>query len=136
MSCPLFEDYTRGCVTAFPEFVTYSTFDICESRGYQKCPLYIMVNSKFKCQYLQTCAHSYNKYVPKFIKKIFLDEKFKGDILISLVKKHCLSEDNNKNCARYRFISQGEEPPLALFSDNKEIDFIDFTSKKENCVTT
>ena len=129
MSCPLFKDFTRNCIIEFPDFVVYSNFDSCKSKQYQKCPLYIVVKSGFKCQYLQTCSHAFLKGVPNFIEKLFLDEKFKGDILISLMKKYCLSEDNYRNCARYALISRREEPPLTLFSDGKKIDFIDFTSK-------
>jgi hypothetical protein len=131
MSCPLFEDYTRGCIESFPDFVTFSNLGVCESNEYKKCPLYIVVKSRFKCQYIHTCSHLYLKGVPDFIEKIFLDEKFKGDILISLMKRHCLSEDNYKDCMRYKRISQGEEPPLTLFSDGKEIDFVNFVYNKK-----
>lgn len=134
MSCPLFEEHTRGCIEEFPDLVACSNFDVCESKEYQKCPLYIFVNSKFKCQYFQTCSYAFHKGIPNFIEKLFLDEKFKGDIIVSLSKKYCVSEDNYKNCARYKFISQGEEPLLTLFPDSREIHFVSFTPKKENYV--
>jgi hypothetical protein len=125
MSCPLFEDYTRGCIKEFSDLVAYSNFDVCDSKEYKKCPLYIMVNSKFKCQYFQTCLHAYYKGIPNFIEKLFLDEKFKGDIIVCLTKKYCSSEDNYMNCARYMFVSHAEEPPLTLFSDDRVIHLAD-----------
>jgi hypothetical protein len=131
MNCPLFEDYTRGCVSKYPDFVIYSNFDICGSAEYQKCPMFIVINSKFKCQYLPTCSHSYNVSAPKLIEKIFLDEKFKNDIIMSLVKKYCISDDNSRNCARYKLISQGEKPPLTLLPDDTKIHFIDLLLKKK-----
>ena len=131
MACPLFEDYTRSCIQEFPDFVTYSNFDICKSEEYQKCPMYIVINSKFKCKYLQTCSHSYHKDVPKFIEKIFLDKKVKGDIIIGLTKKYCLSVDNHKNCERYELLIQGKKPPLTLFPDGRKIHFTDLLLKRK-----
>ena len=91
MVCPLYVDFTRGCIEEFPDFVTYSSYNICASDEYKKCPMYIIKASKFKCEYLQTCSQSFNKDIPKFIEKIFMDEKVKGDIIIGLAKKYCLS---------------------------------------------
>ena len=131
MPCPLYVDFTRGCIEEFPDFVTYSNFDICESEEYKKCPMYIVINSKFKCKYLHTCSHTYHKDVPKFIDKIFLQEKVKGDIIIGLTKKYCLSEDNYQNCMRYKLLSQGKKPPLTLFPDGEKIHFSDLLLRKK-----
>ena len=76
MSCPLYEDYTRGCINVFPDVVTFSNFDVCESKAYQKCPIYHVINSKFRCQYFHTCLQAYIKTIPTFIEKLFAIKLF------------------------------------------------------------
>ena len=121
MSCPLFEDFTRGCIERFPDFVTYTNFDLCESDNYQECPVYFVMNSKFKCKYLKSCSDSYHYDSSKFIKKIFMDDKIKQDLIFNSMKNYCLSKEKYQNCARYKFISQGRKPPISLKADGSQI---------------
>jgi hypothetical protein len=131
MGCPLFEDYTRNCVEEYPDFVTYSNFDICQSDTYKKCPMYILIRNKFKCKYLQFCSKSYNNVTPKFIEKIFIDEKFKGDVIVCMMKKYCMSADNHMNCMRYKLFNQGKKPSLRLLPDGSKFHFIDMLLKRK-----
>ncbi len=130
MSCPLFEDFTRGCIEEFPEFVKYTNYDLCESDKHQDCPMYFIISSKFKCEYLQICSSSFHKGAPKFIEKVFIDENVKRDIISNLAKKYCVSEENHQNCMRYKLLSQGKKPPLTLLPDGRKIHLTDMLLRK------
>ena len=40
-----------------------------------------------------------------------------------LITRYCLSEQNYRSCARFRFISDGEVPPVGLLPDGKTLKY-------------
>ena len=129
MPCPLFRDYTRHCIEKFPNFVVYSNYDVCFSDDYTKCMMYEVIQSDFNCKYLTDCSEAFLNAAPEFIMKMLNEEKI-NVIVREMNNKYCLSEDNCKNCARYKRFDIGEKPSLRLFPDGKS-HFLDIILKRK-----
>jgi hypothetical protein len=118
MTCPLFIDFTRECVSKFPTLVNLASYNICESDNYDNCPFYQAINSDFLCKYLNKCIYSYMHNIPSLVKKIFNEEKA-YKLIQPLWAKYCFSKLNCNKCERYKKYDCGELPSNRLFPDGK-----------------
>ena len=118
MTCPLYRNYTRHCITKFPDIVTFSNYDFCSSDKYTTCIMYEVIESDFNCKYLTNCFTSFLNNVPGFTKRIF-SEDGTNKIVREMNSNYCLSEGNCKNCERYKKLDIGEKPTLGLFPDGE-----------------
>jgi hypothetical protein len=129
MSCPLYQDFTRTCITKFPDFLEFPTFDLCESDDYKECLAYLIFTSTFMCKYLTDCGTVYKKKIPTIIKKM-LSEKETREIFYKFSAQYCVSRENHVNCAKYKLLSEGKIPPLNLFPDGSKSSLIDLLLKR------
>ena len=114
MVCPLYKDYTRGCVEHFKGLVNFSTFSMCESEGYKDCIFYnSIINQEKRCEFDERCIGMHLN-IPV--------ERFNLDIdgLNMMGKHYCFSE-NRKNCAIYKKFLRGEEVSPFLHPDGTMI---------------
>jgi hypothetical protein len=106
MSCPLYKDFTRGCVTEFKEVVNVANFDFCDSEdGYKICPFYKIINKE-----VTICENTL------FCRKRSHLENLNMETISELSIKYCFS-DNRINCAIYRLRKEGKEVPDNLLAD-------------------
>lgn len=118
MTCPLYYDITRHCITKFPQIVKYSNYDICETDDYKNCLHFIVFNSKFRCKHMTKCISYFKENTPDFIYILFNDEKMLKAIKDFTVF-YCLSEENCKNCENYKRLDSGKKPIKFKFPDGK-----------------
>lgn len=121
MVCPYYKDFTRECITKFPDFLEFPTFDFCASDDYKNCIAYLIFTSEFTCPYLTTCGNAYKKTIPKIITKM-LGEKEIREIFYQYSVEYCISQENHTKCAKYKLLADGITPPINLFPDGKKID--------------
>jgi len=106
MSCPLYEDFTRMCVTEFKELVNVYNYDFCDSEdGYKTCPFYRIINKK-----VTVCEHNLS------CRNHFPLENITMEKLTEITIKYCFSK-NKINCARYKLIKAEKEVPDHLLAD-------------------
>ena len=79
MTCPYFVDYTRNCLTEFPQMFQYSDFDLCDSDDYDNCLHYYFAKTKSRCKYVSKCANYFIDNTPEIFKNMFNSVK-KGDL--------------------------------------------------------
>jgi len=130
MTCPLYVDFTRECITKFPDFLVFPTFDLCESDNYKECLAYLVVNSSFNCPYMITCGKEYKKNIPKVVTKL-LGEKETRDIFYKYTAQYCVSQENYINCAKCKLLSEGKTPPINLFPDGSKIHPMELILKRK-----
>lgn len=135
MSCPLYVDFTRECISKFPDFLVFPTFDLCKSDDYKECLAYLIISSPFTCPYLITCGKEYKKNIPKIITKL-LGEKETRDIYYKYTSQYCISQENHVTCAKYKLLSEGKTPPINLFPDGTTAHPMDFIFKKKQIVSS
>ena len=77
MSCPFYEDYTRGCAEKFMVILNFITFDICESQDdYKNCILYkAIIENKPICPGIYECTEHFQKLTIKVILKLMKSDK-------------------------------------------------------------
>ena len=113
MSCPLFQDFTRGCVGVFYDSLRISNFEFCTSEKWEECPFYKLIKKvETICEFSDKCPiyfHIAKKDINGFIK---------------MTKEYCFSNDFTK-CARYKFRKVGKMPPKELYPDGRMIELID-----------
>lgn len=108
MSCPMYTDYTRGCITEI-ETTPEASYDFCDSDRYIECPFYRTINNiGVKCEYIKKCPIYAHFQLGKF-----------GEFL-KMTKQYCLSE-NCVKCERYKLKSTGKEVPKDLFPDGSKV---------------
>ncbi len=106
MSCPMYKDFTRGCIEAFKDIVNISTFYVCKSDRYKECPFYRYLAEKPQfCKFFTKCAKL------EFIKKLPFEQNIK------LGNCYCLDVNNRVNCARYKIYDTGKDAPNDLLAD-------------------
>ena len=117
MSCPMYEDFTRGCVTKFIKLLPLATFDFCESEHYDMCPFYKVITTESQqcCDFIEKCCIPYIENAQHLLKKI---EKYRP--VLNLIDEYCLT-DNKTNCARYKFLKAGKKVPMFLLSDGSKL---------------
>lgn len=129
MSCPLYSDFTRDCIDQFDHMISYTAFDLCESEDYEQCLVYIALNSKINCKFLNDCLSLYDRKFPDFLHKMF-DNKYVHDFIYDMMNKYCLT-DNCENCAKYKKYNNGEMPPVNLRPDGKKLHLTDIILKRK-----
>lgn len=110
MTCPMYKDYTRECVTSYESAIKVFSFDICDSDNYNECPLYNIITNKVEyCEYTHKCDEEMNFGSLDFehIKDIATNFCFYG---------------NKKKCAIYKLRKAGKKVPKGLQSDGKIIE--------------
>jgi len=111
MACPLYEDFTRGCVTEFKEVVNLIDFKDCESEDeYKTCPFYRIINKEVTiCEHTQFCR----------------DRPTLGNLTMDVIKDHainyCFSE-GKVNCAVYKLMKEGKDVPDNLLADGSKVE--------------
>jgi hypothetical protein len=129
MPCPYYKDDIRECLEEYFHLHQYNKTKYCESDEYIKCLVYLAVNSKIQCKYLDNCASSYDKKYSNLFKKIFDNENIRK-FLYDMMTKYCFSE-NCVNCAKFKIYDVGDVPPLTLRPDGKKFHLSDILLKKE-----
>jgi hypothetical protein len=135
MSCPLYQDFTRMCIKKFPDFLEFTTLDLCESDEHKECLAYLIYTSPFTCKYLSDCGNVYKKKIPMAITKM-LGEKETRDIFYRFSAQYCISQENHITCAKYKLLAEGKIPPLTLFPDGSHSSLIDLLLKRKLLVTS
>jgi len=108
MTCPMYEDYTRRCITAI-SVTPDASFDFCDSDRYVECPFYRTINNIVTlCENIKKCPAYAHFQLGEF-------EEF-----LKLTKQYCLSE-NKVNCERYKLKKAGKEVPKDLHPDGSKI---------------
>jgi len=130
MSCPYFVDFTRDCIKTYPAIIQYKDFSACESEGYQKCLVYNILRSDFRCKYLDTCLNMFPSDIPEFFKLLNQDETIYA-FVTKPTYHYCLSKDNNVRCARYKIKEEGKQPPPGLTPDGQNVSIADSLFKRK-----
>jgi hypothetical protein len=130
MSCPYYIDFTRDCIRTYPAIIQYRDFSTCESNSYQKCLVYNILQSDFRCQYLQTCLNMFPEDLPEFFKLLNQDQKI-YDFVTKPTYHYCLSKENHVNCVRYQMKQEGKDPPPGLAPDGNHVDILDSVFKRK-----
>ena len=130
MSCPYFVDFTRDCIKTYPAIIQYKDFSACESEGYQKCLVYNILRSDFRCKYLDTCLNMFPDDIPEFFKLLNHDEAI-YEFVTKPTYKYCLSKENNVRCVRYKIKEEGKQPPPGLTPDGQNVDIADSLFKRK-----
>ena len=130
MSCPYFVDFTRDCIKTYPAIIQYKDFSACESEGYQKCLVYNILRSDFRCKYLDTCLNMFPEDIPEFFKLLNQDETIYA-FVTKPTYHYCLSKDNNVRCARYKIKEEGKQPPPGLTPDGQNVSIADSLFKRK-----
>jgi hypothetical protein len=108
MSCPMYTDYTRGCITQI-EVRPDASFDFCASERYIECPFYRTINHIGSiCENIKKCPMYMHFQIGTF-------EDF-----LNITKLYCLSEKRDQ-CVRYKLKKAGKEVPKDLLPDGKKI---------------
>jgi hypothetical protein len=130
MVCPLYKDFTRECITKFPDFLEFPTYEFCASDEYKDCIAYLIFSSEFICPYLTTCGNAYKKNIPKLITKM-LGEKEIRDIFYKYSVQYCISQENHIKCAKFKLLAEGKIPPINLLPDGNKVDPMEIILKRK-----
>ncbi len=130
MSCPYFVDFTRDCIKTYPAIIQYKDFSSCESEGYQKCLVYHILHSDFRCKYLDSCLNMFPDDIPEFFKLLNQDETIYA-FVTKPTYHYCLSKDNHVQCARYKMKEEGKQPPPGLTPDGQNVNITDSLFKRK-----
>ncbi len=110
MTCPMYKDYTRECVSSYKSAIQVFSFDICDSNDYNECPLYNIITNKVDyCEYTHDCdvEMNFGSWNFEHIKHIANNFCFYG---------------KKKNCAIYKLRKADKEIPKGLQPDGKIIE--------------
>jgi len=110
MTCPMYKDYTRGCVKKYNRVLQVPTFDICESDNYDECPMYNIITNKVECcEYTPACDKEmdFGIWDIEHLKYIANNFCFHG---------------KKKNCAIYKLRNASKEVPKELQPDGRMIE--------------
>jgi hypothetical protein len=130
MSCPHYKDFTRMCITSFPNIRTHMDLTICGSENYKNCLAYAVLQKNFRCKYLDKCVDDAVKNIPQLIKYFVEDDKT-IKIFKDIAEKYCTSELKHAQCANFKLFEEGIQPPFDLLPDGKKIRLRDIVLKKE-----
>jgi hypothetical protein len=130
MNCPHYQDFTRMCITSFPNIRTYMDLTICDSEDYKDCLAYAVLQKNFRCKYLDKCVDDAIKNIPQLIKYFVEDDKT-IKIFKKIAEKYCTSELKHAQCGNYKLFEQGIQPPFDLLPDGKKIRLRDIFLKRE-----
>jgi|WetSurMetagenome_2_1015567.scaffolds.fasta_scaffold18112_2 hypothetical protein len=127
MPCPLYEDFTRGCVEKFKVITKFITFDVCEAEDdFKNCIFYkAIIENKPICPSLEECSENFNTLSTQLIIKLIKSDK----ILKTLnLDEYCFS-NNYVNCVRLNFFKEGKRPPSSLRPDGTKLKLTEFLIK-------
>jgi hypothetical protein len=119
MSCPFYEDYTRGCAEKFKGIIYFITYDVCTKEDeYKNCILYnVIVENKPMCPVLEKCTEHFQKLSMKIIMKLMINDKILEELNLD---EYCFS-NNYINCARYTIIKSGKKVSDSLRPNGTEM---------------
>jgi len=124
MSCPYFVDFTRDCIRTYPAIIQYKDFSSCESEAYTKCLVYHILQSDFRCQYLNTCLNMFPDDIPEFFKLLNQNPAI-YEFVTKPTYQYCLSKENHVQCVRYKIKQEGKEPQPGLTPDGQNVNIAD-----------
>jgi hypothetical protein len=124
MTCPYYIDFTRDCIKTYPAIIQYKDFSSCESENYQKCLVYRILQSEFRCHYLQTCLNMFPEDIPEFFKLLNNDPAI-YEFVTKPTYHYCLSKENHVQCVRYKMRQDGKEPPPGLSPEGQTVNIND-----------
>lgn len=130
MTCPYYIDFTRDCIRIYPAIIQYKDFSSCESERYQKCMVYSILQSDFRCQYLQTCLNMFPDDIPEFFRLLNQNQAI-YEFVTKPTYHYCLSNENHVRCVRYEIKQEGKEPPPGLTPDGQNVNITDSIFKKK-----
>ena len=130
MSCPYYKDFTRMCITSFPNILNHTNYTTCESEDYHNCLYYLILEKNFRCNYIKQCVDDVVEGIPLLV-KYFVEDGKTIKIFKEIAEKYCTSELKHVQCANYKLYEQGIRPPLDLLPDGKRIHLRDILLKKE-----
>ncbi len=119
MTCPFYEDYTRGCAEKFKVITKFITFEICTAEeDYKKCIFYnTIIENKPICPCLEECGENFTKFSTQLIIKLIKNDRI---LKILNLDEYCFS-DNYVNCFRYKYFNEGKKPPSSLRPDGTKM---------------
>ncbi len=123
MSCPYYIDFTRDCIRTYPSIIQYKDFSNCESEGYQKCLVYNILKSDFRCQHLNTCLNIFPENLPEFY-KLLNQNKVVYEFVTKPVYNYCLSKENHTQCVRFKMKQEGQEDHVATVTLNHLVFYV------------
>ncbi len=130
MCCPYYIDFTRDCIKTYPGIIQYRDFSSCESDGYQKCLVYNVLKSDFRCKFLDSCLNIFLNDIPEFFKLLNQDTAI-YDFVTKPTYHYCLSKENNIQCARYKIKANDKQPPPGLTPTGQNVDISESIFKRK-----
>ena len=130
MSCPYYIDFTRDCIRTYPAIIQYKDFSSCESENYQKCMIYRILQSDFRCEYLSTCLNMFPEDIPEFF-RLLNEDPVIYEYVTKPTYQYCLSKANHMQCARYKMRQGGKEPPPGFTPDGQNVNISDSIFKRK-----
>ena len=114
MTCPLFEDSTRGCIERFKGLLQVSNYGVCQSQdGYKKCPFYRVINEPdVCCKYAEECIN---------LRLNDTGGSVPYEAMVQVGETYCFT-DNNVNCAVYKLREAGKDVPIDISPDGSKIE--------------
>ncbi len=110
MSCPMYADFTRGCVKKYRKVIQIPSFDICKSDNYDECPMYnIIIKNVEYCEYTPICDEimDFSSWDYEHLKYIATNFCFYG---------------KKENCAIYNLKKENKIIPKGLQPDGRMIE--------------
>lgn len=130
MSCPYFVDFTRDCIRTYPVIIQYKDFSSCGSETYTKCLVYHILQSDFRCQYLNTCLNMFPDDIPEFFRLLNQDPAI-YEFVTKPTYQDRLSKENHTQCVRYKLKQEGKEPQPGLTPDGHTVNIADSIFKRK-----
>jgi hypothetical protein len=124
MTCPYYIDFTRDCIKTYPSIIKNKDYSNCESETYQKCIIYNILKSDFRCEYLDTCLNMFPNDIPEFY-KLLNEDKTIYEYVTKPTYHYCLSKENHIHCERYKLKKNGTQPPPGLTPDGQIVNIAD-----------
>ncbi|HWR27970.1 MAG TPA: hypothetical protein VN377_06000 [Candidatus Thermoplasmatota archaeon] len=92
--------------------------------------VYSILQSDFRCQYLQTCLNMFPDDIPEFFRLLNQNQAI-YEFVTKPTYHYCLSNENHVRCVRYEIKQEGKEPPPGLTPDGQNVNITDSIFKKK-----
>ncbi|MCX6661520.1 MAG: hypothetical protein NTY91_03115 [Euryarchaeota archaeon] len=92
--------------------------------------VYNILQSDFRCQYLNTCLNMFPDDLPEFFKLLNQDTAI-YEFVTKPTYHYCLSKENHLLCVRYKIKQEGKEPPPGLTPDGQNVNIADTLNKRK-----
>jgi hypothetical protein len=92
--------------------------------------IYNVLQSDFRCQYIQTCLNMFPENLPEFFKLLNTNPTV-YEFVIKPVYQYCLSKENHVQCVRFKMRQEGKEPPPGLSPSGQSVNMNDSVLKSK-----